>query len=747
MVNKHNYIRLQGVNENNLKDISLEIPKKKINVFTGVSGSGKSSIVFDTISKEAQRQLNQTYTTFIQNRLPTYSQPDALSIENLSPAMVIDQKRLGGNARSTLGTITDIYSLLRLLFSRIGKPFIGESKVFSFNNPEGMCPECHGIGRKIEPNIEKLFDTTKSLNEGAILFSTYSVGTWYWQKHLISGIFNPDKKLAGYTDIEWQTLLYGKNKQIVLPLENEPVKYFEGVIDRFRRMYLKKEINQLPNNVKKYITLTHCTACNGSRLRQEVLNCKINGYNIAHLAAMEVGELIKVIDTIKDPVAGPIISNMAGRLQHLIDMGLYYLTLNRETSTLSGGESQRVKMIRHFNSSLTDMMYIFDEPSIGLHPRDVHRLNQMLQKLRDKGNTVIVVEHDRDVIKIADHIVDVGPRAGTNGGEVVYEGDVLGLYDAETLTGRYMRDEQPIKTEIRKHNGYLTIVEASKHNLKKVTVDIPCGVLTAITGVAGSGKSTLIFDEFVAQHPDAIVIDQKPVGTSIRSNPATYTGIMDAIRDSFSHANKVSKSLFSFNSKGACPECQGNGFIYTDLAFFEDMRTTCETCHGKRFKDEVLQYKLDGKSISDILDMTVFEGLQFFDREDICRTLQALHDVGLDYLTLGQPLSTLSGGECQRVKLAGELHKGGDVYTLDEPTTGLHMSDITNLLDILNRLVENGSSVIVIEHNMDVIKQVDWIIDLGPDGGSKGGDVMFEGTPKQMLGEGQSLTARYLREN
>ncbi len=531
-MNENDYIKLQRVNENNLKDISLKIPKKKITVFTGISGSGKSSIVFDTISKEAQRQLSQTFTTFIQNRLPTYSQPEALSIENLSPAMVIDQKRLGGNARSTLGTITDIYSLLRLLFSRIGKPSIGESKVFSFNNPEGMCPKCQGIGRRIEPNEEKLFDKAKSLNEGAILFSTFSVGTWYWQKHLISGIFNPDKKLMNYTDIEWQTLLHGKDKKIVLPLKNEPVKYFEGVVDRFRRMYLEKEINQLSNNVKKYITLTHCTACNGTRLNQEVLNCKINGYNIAQLAAMEVGELIKVIDTIKDPVARPIISNIAGRLHHLMDMGLYYLTLNRETSTLSGGESQRVKMIRHLNSSLTDMIYIFDEPSIGLHPRDVHRLNRMLQELRDKGNTVIVVEHDRDVIEIADYIVDIGPEAGTNGGEIVYEGNVLGLYDAETLTGRYMRAEQPIKTETREHNGYLPIVEASKHNLKNVTVDIPCGVLTAITGVAGSGKSTLIFDEFVAQHPDAIVINQKPVGTSIRSNPATYTGIMDAIRDS-----------------------------------------------------------------------------------------------------------------------------------------------------------------------------------------------------------------------
>lgn len=747
MMMENRLIKLVGLKENNLKNITLTIPKKKITVFTGVSGSGKSSIVFDTISKEARRQLNQTFSAYIQNRLPTYSQPDALSIENLSPAVVIDQKRLGGNARSTLGTITDIYSLLRLLFSRIGKPFIGESDVFSFNNPKGMCPECQGIGRSLEPNIDKLFDQTKSLNEGAVLFSTFTVGTWYWQKHLISGIFDPDKKLKNFTDEEWQTLLYGKDKKIVLPLKNEPVKYFEGVVDRFRRMYLKKENSRLSNHVKQFITLKHCSVCNGTRLSQEVLNCKINGYNIAQMAAMEVAELIKLIEMIKDPTAKPIISNIVSRLQSLVNMGLDYLALNRETSTLSGGESQRVKMIRHLNSSLTDMMYIFDEPSIGLHPHDVKRLNRMLQKLRDKGNTVIVVEHDKDVIEIADHVVDVGPRAGTNGGEIVYEGTVLGLYSANTLTGRYMRDKQPLKKENREPDGYLSIVEASKHNLKNVTVHIPRGVLTVITGVAGSGKSTLIFDEFLAQHPDAIVIDQKSVSTSIRSNPATYTGIMDAIRDAFAHANKVSKSLFSFNSKGACPECRGNGFIYTDLAFLETVRTTCETCNGKRFKDEVLQYKLDGKSVSDVLDMTVSEALQFFRGEEVVSTLKALSEVGLDYMTLGQPLNTLSGGECQRIKLAGELHRSGNIYVLDEPTTGLHMSDVRHLIFILNRLVDNGSTVIVIEHNLDMMKQADWMIDLGPGGGKKGGEIIFAGTPHDLVTRSNSLTAQYVRND
>jgi excinuclease UvrABC ATPase subunit len=746
-MDENQYIKLVGLKENNLKNVTLTIPKKKITIFTGVSGSGKSSIVFDTISKEAHRQLNQTFTTYIQHRLPTYSQPDALSIENLSPAVVINQRRLGGNIRSTLGTVTDIYSLLRLLFSRIGKPFIGESDVFSFNNPKGMCPKCQGIGRKVEPDIEKLFDKTKSLHEGAILFSTFSKGTWYWEKHLNSGIFNPDKKLMDYTETEWQTLLYGKDRKIVLPLKNEPVKYFEGVIDRFRRMYLEKEINQLSKNVKGFINIAHCAVCDGTRLTQEVLDCKIDGYNIAQFAAMEVGELIKVIETIKDPLAKPIISNISIRLSHLMDMGLYYLTLNRETSTLSGGESQRVKMIRHLTSSLTDMMYIFDEPSTGLHPRDVQNLNRMLQKLRDKGNTVIVVEHDKDVINIADHLVDVGPSAGTNGGEIVYEGNLRGIYDADTLTGKYMRTKQPLKKKTRKFNGHLSIVEASKHNLKNITTHIPCGVLTVVTGVAGSGKSTLIFNEFLEQHSDAIVIDQKSVSTSIRSTPATYTGIMDAIRYSFSSANKVSKSLFSFNSKGACPECQGNGFINMDLAFLESIRMPCKTCNGKRFKDEVLQYKLDGKSISEVLDMTVVEALQFFRGKEMVFILKALSEVGLDYLTLGQPLNTLSGGECQRIKIAGELHRSGNIYVLDEPTTGLHMSDVKHLLSILNRLVDNGSTVIVIEHNLDIMKQADWIIDLGPDGGKKGGEIMFTGTPHDLVTKSNSLTAQYLRND
>ena len=495
------------------------------------------------------------------------------------------------------------------------------------------------------------------------------------------------------------------------------------------------------------MTFGPCPLCKGARLSQAALSCKINGRNIAELSAMEVDELIEVIRAIKDPVAAPIVATLIERLQHLIDIGLEYLSLNRETDTLSGGESQRVKMVKHLGSSLVDVMYIFDEPSIGLHPRDVHRLNELLQKLRDKGNTVIVVEHDPDVIKVADHVVDVGPHAGSGGGTIVYEGSFADLLHADTLTGRHMKQSMPLKDSFRTAKGKLAITNASVNNLQNVSVDIPTGVLTVVTGVAGSGKSSLIHQAFLRQHPDAIVIDQSAVGTSSRSNPATYTGIMDDVRKAFATANKVSASLFSFNSKGACENCQGLGVIYTDLAFLDEVKTPCEVCGGKRFKDEVLAYKLNGKSITDVLAMTVEQALDYFTIKEIVRKLQAMSDVGLDYLTLGQPLSTLSGGECQRIKLASELHKKGSIYVMDEPTTGLHMSDIGHLLEIINRLVDTGNTVIVIEHNLDVIKNADWIIDMGPEGGNKGGKVMFEGTPQQLLGATHSLTGAALRSH
>lgn len=746
------YIRITGARENNLKNVSLDIPKRQITIFTGVSGSGKSSIVFDTIGAEAQRQLNETFSMFIRNRLPRISQPDVDTIEHLSTAIVIDQKRLGGNSRSTMGTITDIYAVLRLLFSRIGQPFAGYSNVFSFNDPAGMCPECMGLGQKIEIDLDRFLDKSKSLNEGAILFPVFAVGSWYWKTYVYSGLFDNDKKLEDYTEKEWQTLLYGSSTFEVRLDNNMPINTkFEGLVEKFNRLYIQKDSAEMSEKTRKkaeqFLKMGQCSACKGARLNKEVLGCRINGLNIAEMAAMEVSALVGIVEQIHDPVAGPMIASLAMRLQHLVDIGLGYLSLDRETATLSGGESQRIKMVKHLNSSLVDIIYIFDEPSIGLHPRDVHRLNELLFKLRDKGNTILVVEHDPDVIRIADHIVDIGPKAGSNGGEVVYQGDFEGLLNADTLTGKFLHNKVQLKETVRQPTGSLPIRNAAIHNLQNISVDIPTGVLTAITGVAGSGKSSLINRVFLAQHPEAIVIDQSAVGASIRSNPATYTGIMDDIRQLFGKANKVSPSLFSFNSKGACPGCQGLGFIFTDLAFLEPIRTTCEICNGKRFSDEVLQYTLHGKTITEVLEMTVEQAVEFFHRKEVKHKLKAMYDVGLDYLTLGQPLSTLSGGECQRIKLAGELHKSGSIYVMDEPTTGLHLSDIEHLLEIIDRLVDLGNTVIVIEHNTSVIRHADWIIDLGPGGGKDGGRIVFEGTPREILSAKGSLTGQFLQSH
>ena len=746
------YIEIRGARENNLKNVSLRIPKRQITIFTGVSGSGKSSIVFDTIASEARRQLNETFSTFIRNFLPRYAQPDADAIENLSMAIVVDQKHLGGGSHSTVGTITDIYSLLRLLYSRVGQPYVGNRNVFSFNDPQGMCPDCNGIGRKIGVDLSVFLDTSKSLNEGAILYPEYAVDSWGWGILPQSGLFDMDKKLADYTEDEMDLLLHSKPHKVKIQFGGKFVNItFEGVVDKFTQKYITRDVKTYSERTQKsvapYMTFGPCTLCKGTRLNQMALSSKINGRNIAELAAMEVDDLIEVIRAIKDPVAAPMVNSLVERLQDMIDIGLEYLSLNRETDTLSGGESQRIKMVKHVASSLVDVLYIFDEPSIGLHPRDVHRLNELLQKLRDKGNTVIVVEHDRDVIKIADHVVDVGPQAGNRGGNIVYEGSFANLLHAETLTGRYMKESMPIKEHFRQAKGKLSIVNATLHNLQNVSVDIPIGVLTVVTGVAGSGKSSLINQTFLHQHAETVAIDQAAVGTSSRSNPATYTGIMDDVRKAFATTNKVNAALFSFNSKGACETCQGLGVIYTDVAFLDEVKTPCETCGGKRFKDEVLAYKLNGKSISDVLGMSVRQALDFFSIKEIVRKLQALSDVGLDYLTLGQPLSTLSGGECQRLKLASELQKKGSIYVMDEPTTGLHMSDISNFLAIINRLVDSGNTVIVIEHNQDVIKNADWIIDMGPEGGNKGGKVMFEGTPKQLLSAKHSLTSAYLAPN
>jgi excinuclease UvrABC ATPase subunit len=748
------FIEIRGARENNLKNVSLRIPKREITIFTGVSGSGKSSIVFDTIAAEARRQLNETFSTFVRNFLPRYAQPDADAIENLSMAIVVDQKHLGGGSHSTVGTITDIYSVLRLLYSRVGQPFAGYSNAFSFNDPQGMCPECNGIGRKIGVDLDKFLDTSKLLNDGAVLYPEYAVESWGWNILIQSGLFDNGKKLDDYSEEEMNLLLHSKPYKVRMDFGGKPVNLtFEGIVDKFSRKYITGDVKSYSERTQKsvapFMTYGPCTLCKGARLSQAALGCMINDRNIAELSAMEIDELIEVIRAINDPIAAPMVASLIERLQHMIDIGLEYLSLSRATDTLSGGESQRIKMVKHLGSSLVDVLYVFDEPSIGMHPRDVHRLNELLQKLRDKGNTVIVVEHDPDVIKVADHVVDVGPFAGTRGGTIVFEGSFADLLNADTLTGRHMKQSMPIKSTFREPTGKLPITNARTNNLQNVSVDLPTGVLTVVTGVAGSGKSSLIHQTFLRQHPDAIVIDQSPVGVSSRSNPATYTGIMDEVRKTFAKVNKVSPSLFSFNSKGACEHCQGLGVVYTELAYMDEVKMPCEICGGKRFKDEVLAYTFHDKSISDVLNMPVRAALAFFDTrevaKDVMRKLHALSDVGLDYLTLGQPLSTLSGGECQRIKLASELHKKGSVYVMDEPTTGLHMSDIGHLLAIMNRLVDAGNTVIVIEHNLDIIRNADWIIDMGPEGGNKGGKVMFEGTPQQLLNAPHSLTSAYLR--
>ncbi|HEX2915190.1 MAG TPA: excinuclease ABC subunit UvrA [Chloroflexia bacterium] len=747
------FIEVYGARENNLKDISLKIPKQKITVFTGVSGSGKSSLVFDTIAAEAQRQLNETFTAFVQGFLPHYGQPEVDYIENLNAPIIIDQKRVGGGSRSTVGTYTDIASLLRLLFSRVGQPYVGQAFAFSFNMPQGMCPECEGIGKTVQLDLDRFLDRSKSLNGGAILHPEFKVGKWLWKMYTLAGLFDNDKPIKDYSEAELQALLYGADDyRVVWGGEFSSQRPFsspyEGLVERFNRMYIKKDTAAMSDRnraiFEQYTNSQTCPVCHGARLNQAVLNCKIGGRNIAELSEMEATALIDFLKDFTDPVAMKVAANLIERLQHLVDIGLGYLTLSRETSTLSGGESQRIKMIRHLGNSLTEMLYILDEPSIGLHAHDVARLNGLLKKLRDKGNTVLVVEHDPDVIAIADHIVDLGPRAGTHGGKVVFEGNFNDLKQAATLTGQFLKQHFPVKQKVRQPTGFITVQNANLHNLKNVTVNIPTGVLTVVTGVAGSGKSTLINEVFLERRPEVLAIDQSRVSANSRSAPTTYAGIMDDIRQAFARANNVSPSLFSFNSEGSCPNCNGLGVVYVDLAFMEGISQTCEICEGKRFKPEVLEYHLRGKTISDVLDMTVEEAVEFFSEKKVRTVLQSMYEVGLSYLKLGQPLSTLSGGEAQRLKLATELHKQGSIYVMDEPTTGLHLSDIGVLMRIVDRLVDSGNTVILIEHHLDVIRQADWIIDLGPEGGSAGGEVLFEGPPLELKNCQRSLTAQFI---
>ena len=742
------YIEIRGARENNLKDVSLKIPKRKITIFTGVSGSGKSSLVFDTIAAESQRLLNENFSMFVRNFLPRISQPEADEIKNLSMAVIVDQKPLGGGSHSTVGTVTDIAAALRLMFSRFGKPYVGYANSFSFNDPAGMCPNCNGLGQKLGLDMEMAFDMNKSINEGAIKLPEYA-GANGWGIEIVkhSKLFDNDKKLKDFSAKELDDLYHSK------PIPTDTMKgvklKFEGVIDKFVRKYIiEHDYRTMSERTQKtigpFVAMGPCDMCHGARLNQKALGCMINGYNIANLSAMQIDKLVEVIQKLNTQENHTLIKTVLERLTNLVDIGLGYLSLDRATDTLSGGESQRVKLVKHLNGSLVDVTYIFDEPSVGLHPRDVHRLNELLRKLRNQGNTVLVVEHDPDVIKAADHIIDIGPLAGSAGGQVVFEGAYTELLSAKTLTGRHLKDQVPIKREFRQATGVLPITDAHVNNLQHVDVNIPTGIFTVITGVAGSGKSSLIHQVFLKQHPDAIVVDQSPVGTSNRSNPATYVGIFDTIRKAFAKVNNVDAGLFSFNSKGACDNCKGAGFLTQNLGFLDDAKTPCDVCHGKRFKDDVLTYAYNGKSITDVLELTMAEAHEFFDLPEIAPTLQALNEVGLEYLTLGQPLSTLSGGECQRIKLASELYKKGSVYVLDEPTTGLHISDIMRLQKLIDHLVDEGNTVITIEHNVEVIRQADWIIDLGPEGGDKGGEIMFEGTPAAIVRSKKALIAEYL---
>lgn len=742
-------IIIRGLRQNNLKNVSLDIPKGKIVVFTGVSGSGKSSIVFDTIAAESQRQMNETYTAFVRGRLPKYEKPRVERIDNLSASVIVDQSRLGGNARSTVGTISDMYAALRLLYSRIGQPYAGTASYFSFNDPNGMCPECSGIGKVMTVDIENRIDPEKTWNEGMADLPAFHVGNWYWKQYAESGLFPLDKKWKDFTEQERNRLLYGADT----PDGKRLSKKVDGVSHYLHRMLIHRDTSTLKEaSVKRLMYLVEekkCPLCLGRRLNEKSLACKVEGYSIDEMCAMEFTELVKVLGKITDPRAKTIVDALTASLERMIDIGLPYLSMDRESSTLSGGEAQRLKLVRYMGSALTGMTYIFDEPSTGMHPRDVYRMTKLLQSLRDRGNTVLVVEHDRDVISIADEVIDVGPLAGKNGGQILFQGSYEALLLSGTRTGDAMKHIEPLKEMARMPKEFLPVRNASVHNLKNVSVDIPMNVLTVVTGVAGSGKSSLIRDVFAKQYADRVVlVDQSPVTATGRSTPATFLGFFDEIRKVLAKENGVNAGLFSFNSKGACPACGGRGQIVTELVFMDPVTTVCEACEGKRYSQEAMSYQYKGKNIVEILDMSVGDAYEFFkENRKLKKALGAMLEVGLPYLSLGQPLSTLSGGERQRVKLAKDLDKKGNIYILDEPTTGLHASDIKKVMELLDSLVDRGNTVIVIEHNLDVMKRADWLIDVGPDGGTAGGHIVFTGTPLEMVEKSHTITAEYLRKS
>ncbi|MEO8403651.1 MAG: excinuclease ABC subunit UvrA [Chitinophagaceae bacterium] len=742
-------IKITGARQNNLKNISLEIPKNKITVFTGVSGSGKSSLVFETIGAEAQRQINETQNSFIRNRLTHFGVADVDKIEHLNVPVIINQKRLGGNARSTVGTATDIYASLRLLFSRMGKPFVGYSNVFSFNNPQGMCLTCEGLGYKQTINVAQLFNKNKSLNEGAILFPTFQPGGYRWIRYAHSGYFDNDKKLNQYTKEEWQLLLYADEHKPKHPHKGwGKTMMYKGVIRRLENDFLKKdskEFNSRQADLKKILVSAPCPACHGKRLNDKILSCKIEGQNIADCAALPIDELLNFLKSLSSKLYETVLGELTKKLENVINIGLQYLTLDRVTNTLSGGESQRIKMVKHLGNSLEDLLYIFDEPSIGLHPKDLENISGIIKQIKDKCNTVLIVEHDPDLIKIAEHIVDMGPLSGRKGGEIVYEGSFKGLKAAHGKTAEYFSQKKTYNRVPRKADSFFTIKNAQLHNLKNITVNIPEKVLTVVTGVAGSGKSTLISKVLPTQFPDIKIIDQSLFATSSRATLLTYLGISDKIRNLFAKENNVSNKLFSRNGEGSCPNCKGLGVEKVDLAFMEDIEEPCEVCHGTGFNPDVLKYDYQNKNIAEVLNLTVEEAQIFFKGNMFIRHFNLLIELGLDYLTLGQRLNSFSGGERQRLKLTKELNDQNNTLVLDEPSTGLHPSDTQKLMKILNRLIEHGNTLIVIEHNLDIIAQADWIIDIGVGAGKYGGDLIFEGVVTNLLKSTKSETAKYLK--
>ncbi|MFC4494576.1 ATP-binding cassette domain-containing protein [Streptomyces ovatisporus] len=741
----HHSIRIREARTHNLQHLDVDVPRAQIVVFVGVSGSGKSSLVFDTIAAEAGYQLNETYPPYVRNRLPKWARPEVAHIEGLSPVVVIDQRRLGGNARSTVGTITDIWTYLRLLFSRVSTPHVGEATCFSFNDPAGMCPTCSGLGEVVASAVDRFVDPDKSLSEGAVLLPGFAAGGYWYSKFADIGVFPLDTPLRDWSQDERDALLYGPGAAGAVA--KQLPRDHQGVVERFERIYLRSSDDMSERKKKALTEFTRsevCPDCHGDRLHKESRSARVLGHTIGEMARMEVSELAERVKEVTEASVAPVVSALTDRLQAMVTIGLGYLHLGRGTTTLSGGESQRIKTLRHLGSSLTEMIYVFDEPTVGLHPHDVSAMTELLGQLRDKGNSVLVVEHDPAVMAVADQVVEVGPGAGRQGGTLVYQGTFDGLCRAGTATAAALRQHRRIKDDPRTPRGHITVADATRNNLKNVTADIPTGVMTVLTGVAGSGKSSLA-GELIAQH-DAAVIDQKPVSANRRSTPITYTGIAAPVRKLFARRNGVAASLFSANSEGGCPDCKGLGIIYTDLAFMEEQETVCETCRGRRFTPEVLRYTVDGLSIADIDDLTISEAVHRLPDRAIVRALRHLDEVGLGYLRLGQPLTTLSGGECQRVKIAKELRDSTTpaLYILDEPTTGLHLQDIDTLLGLLDGLVDHGHTVVLIEHNLDVIRRADWMLDLGPGPGKHGGQILYQGPVAGITG---TATAEALRRD